>query len=448
MSDGLTRREASRIIATIPFAAPAIVQAAPEQVVFGLIGAGAWGQYLLSHANRIAGGRCAAVCDPDETALRKAAGTSRDKPQTYTDYRQVLARKDIQAVLIATPPYTHFPITRDALLAAKHVECEPPLAFKFEEIGLLREAASHADRIVQVGLQRRYSRFYQTARQMAAKGFLGDITNIQAQWHFASDRTLDASRPRKSNWRYYREFSGGLTAELGSHQLDVASWIFADRPEFVTGVGALDWKKDGRDVYDNVALIVRYPEGRQMTWSAISTNKHLPLLGATRSEAGEVIIGTEGAIEITLGDEEQSPIGLWFYEPSRVKVSSAAAAKEIARVAGASSTSTPEGRSRGLPILLDRDQITGDESFVQREMKYARRWLYSRGIMVPEEERHPVTAELESFFECCREGKRPKADLEVGLGNSATVLLANQALDEGRRVQFSELDRRNARDNG
>lgn len=442
MSDGVTRRDASKTIAAAPLALPALVRAAArEPVVFGLVGAGAWGQYLLTHANRIAGGgRCAAICDPDETNLRQAVGASRDKPQSYRDYRQLLDRKDIQAVLVATPHHLHFPITRDALLAGKHVQCEPPLACKLEEIGLLRKTAAQTDRIVQVGLQRRYSRFYQTARQMAAKGFLGDVTNIQAQWHRTPGRTLDSTRPRESNWRYYREFSGGLTAEFGSHQLDVASWIFNDAPEFITGVGALDWRKDGRDVYDTVALIVRYPEGRQMTWSCLSTNNHLPLFGGTRSESGEVIIGTEGTIEITLGTEEQSPIGLWYYEPSRAKVSTAAAKAEIARVAGASVATTPDGRGLGLPILLDRDQINGDESFFQRELKYTRRWLYAKGIMVPEEDRHPVAAELDSFFDCCKEGKRPKADLEAGLRNAMTVLIANRAMDEGRRVQYSELE--------
>ena len=61
--------------------------------------------------------------------------------------------------------------------------------------------------------------------------------------------------------------------------------MFKDVPEFVTGVGGLDRKKDGRDVYDNVALTLRYPEGRQMTCSAISTNAHLSLFGGTYSAA-------------------------------------------------------------------------------------------------------------------------------------------------------------------
>ncbi|MCC7174978.1 MAG: Gfo/Idh/MocA family oxidoreductase [Bryobacterales bacterium] len=440
MSDGVTRRDAAQLAAAATLAAPALVRAAPEQVSFGLIGAGAWGQRLLEHANRTAAGRCAAVCDSDETNLRKAASISRDKPRPCRDYRELLARQDIQAVLVATPHHTHFPITRDALLASKHVQCEPPLVFKLEETALLRDVADKVDRVVQVGLTRRFSRFYQTARLMAVKGFLGDVTNVQAQWHRAAGPALDPNRPRERNWRFFREFSGGLAAELGAHQFDIASWVFNDAPEFVTGAGSLDWKKDGRDVYDTASLIFRYPEGRQMTWSAISTNKHLAAFGGMRSEAAELILGTEGTIELSLGNDEQPALGLWYYEPSKTKVSTPEAAREIARLAGATVTSTPKGGPRGLPILLDRDQWTGEESFLEREMKYARRWLYAKGIMVPEEDRHPLTAELESFFECCREGKRSKAPLEAGLDNAAAVILANRAMDEGRRVLFSEVE--------
>jgi predicted dehydrogenase len=446
MSDGgVTRRDAARVIAAVPIAAAGMVgtaSASSDQVVFGLIGTGAWGQRLLVRANGVPGGRCAGVCDPDEASRRRAATLSKDKPEAFSDYRELLARKDIQAVLIATPHYTHFPITRDALLAGKHVQCEPPLVFRLEEAAQLRELASKVDLIVQTSLERRYSRVYQTARQMAVKGFLGDVTNIQTQWHRVHDKALDATRPRERNWQYFREFSGGLAAELGSHQIDLASWVFNDQPEMVTGVGALDWRKDGRDVYDNEALIFRYSEGRQMTWSAISTSRHLPLLGGQRHEAGEVIIGTEGTIEIALGNEQEdrSAAALWFYEPARAKISTAEAAKEIARVSGATMATSPDGRSaRGLPILLAEDQITGDESFVQRELKYMRRWLYAKGIMVPEEDKDAVTAELESFFECCREGKRPKAGLEAGLDSAVAVILANRAMDEGRRVAFSEV---------
>jgi len=72
-----------------------------------------------------------------------------------------------------------------------------------------------------------------------------------------------------------------LTAELGSHQIDVADWMFGERPEFVVGVGGLDYVHDGRDIYDNIQLIYKYPHGQKLMYSAIGTNQHLSLFGGT-----------------------------------------------------------------------------------------------------------------------------------------------------------------------
>jgi predicted dehydrogenase len=238
-------------------------------------------------------------------------------------------------------------------------------------------------------------------------------------------------------WRLFKEFSGGLTAELGSHQIDVADWIFGSSPEFVTGVGGLEFIKDGRTVYDNIQLIFRYPKGQKMMYQSISTNKHLAYFGGARTEFGECIMGTEGTIEITVGTDNEPGIGLWYYEPGPPKPT-AAGEKEKPVVASATLTSTAAGK-RGLPILLSKDMVTGNESFLERELKFARLWLYQKGVMLPEE-RNPVDVQLEQFFECCKNGKKPVADLEIGLHDSIMVMLANKAMDEGRRVYFSEIE--------
>ena len=73
-------------------------------------------------------------------------------------------------------------------------------------------------------------------------------------------------------------------------------------------------------------------------------------------------------------------------------------------------------------------------------MKFARRWLYNKGILVPEEIRDPVGVELEDFLLCVRDGKKPKADLEVGLNDSISVLLSNLAMDQERKVKWSEIE--------
>jgi predicted dehydrogenase len=187
----LTRRDllktTSAIAATAAaarVAAPSIqkVKAANNQATYGLIGTGARGQYLLNHLSKIDAGRCLAVCDIFEPNLKKGASVIGTNPKMYADYRELLARQDIDAVIIATPLFEHFRITRDALLAGKHVFCEKSLVFKAEEVHQLRKLASERPKqILQVGLQRRYSQFYQTAKQAIEKGMIGQVTHINAQ---------------------------------------------------------------------------------------------------------------------------------------------------------------------------------------------------------------------------------------------------------------------------
>jgi predicted dehydrogenase len=291
-------------------------------------------------------------------------------------------------------------------------------------------------------LQRRYSQYYQLLKEMVDKGVLGNVTHVHAQWHRNPGWTLkpdpNPQQQRLNNWRLYREYSGGLTAELASHQIDVADWMFGSGPEYVMGVGSLDLRKDGRDIFDNIQLIYKYPKNQKLTYSAISTNAHLPYFNASRSEMGECIMGTEGAVEITVGDDKALPTAIWFREPQQPRVTKAGEVKENWK---AGATMVAGSVAKGLPIVVEREQITGNESFFDREMKFARRWLYTKGVMVPEEARNPVDTELESFFNNCRDGKRPLADLEVGLADSTAVILSNLAMDEERRVNFAEIEK-------
>ena len=432
------------------FSVPAIqkVSAATDQVGYGLIGAGARGSYLLRHMTALGNARCVAVCDIYEPSLESGAKTAGTNPRQYKTHQELLADKNVEAVVITTPLFAHFPVTRDALLAGKHVFCEKSVVFKPEEIHALRALANERSKqILQVGLQRRYSKFYQAAKQMVAKGLLGSVTHMQAQWHrnsFTNDtwnKPIQKGRTdRDTNWRKYRDLSGGLTAELASHQVDIAGWMFGAAPEFVVGVGGLNYIHDGRDIFDNIQLIFQYPKGQKCMYSAITTNKHLALFGGVRTEFGECILGTEGTIEITVGSDDPPAIGLWYFEPKPAKPTPASQTQKEETIAGASMASTGRG-GRGFPILLDRDQMRGNESFLEREMKFARRWLYSKGVMLPEEDRNPVDVEMESFFDACRTGRRPLSDLEVGLADSTMVALSNLAMEEGRRVNFTEIDK-------
>ncbi|MCC7174534.1 MAG: Gfo/Idh/MocA family oxidoreductase [Bryobacterales bacterium] len=445
------------------FAAPAIHKArgANNLVGYAVIGTGARGSYLLRHLHDpkagINNGRCVALCDTYKPNLDngvKTVQTAGGKtPKAYKTHQELLNDKEVEAVIICTPLYQHFPVTRDSLLAGKHVFCEKSLVFLPYEVHAVRALANERPKqVLQVGLQRRYSPYYQATKEMVAKGLIGNVTHVFGQWHrntFANDpwnKPVPKDRTdREHNWRKYRDLSGGLAAELGSHQVDVADWMFGATPEFVTGVGELNFIKDGRNIFDNIALIYKYPKGQKCIYTSLTTNKHLSLFQGTRTEFGETILGTEGSIEITLGTDDPTAIALWYNEPKPATPEPATAAKEET-VAGATMASVGKG-GRGFPVLLAKDQMRGNESFLEKELKFARRWLYAKGIMLPEEDRNPVDIELESFFDICRTGKKPLADLEIGLADSTMVILSNLAMDEGRRVYFNEMEKM-GRENG
>jgi predicted dehydrogenase len=370
--------------------------------------------------------------------MNKAAELVPQKPAMHKDYRELLGRKDVDAVLIAVPLFAHFPVTKDALDAGKHVFCEKSLVFKPEEVHQLRALAnSKPKQILQTGLQRRYSKYYQMVKQMVDKGVLGTVTHIHAQWHRNPGWVMKPGGEMK-NWRLFRKYSGGLTAELASHQIDVADMMFGSHPEYVLGVGELLNWKDGRDIFDEIQLIYRYPKGQKLVYSAITTSQHLPLFNASRTEFGELIMGTGGAVHITVGTDNEPATAIWYPEKD-TKLVKATTGKKENTVAGA--TMITGKASAGLPVLLEGEAVDmKNDSFIQREMKFARLWLYKKGVLVPEEPVNPVDTELEGFFNSVRTGTRPRADLEVGLMDSTTVMLSNLAMDEQRKVYFSEID--------
>lgn len=446
----VSRRDAVKLGAGIAGAAaaigaPAIVHAATDQVKFGIIGVGGRGQYLLHHLSKVDNGRCVAICDVNEENAKKGVELAGSSPKTYSDYRSLLGDKDVDAVIIAVHLSAHYPITKDALLSGKHTFCEKSLVFRPEEVhGLRALSNSRPKQVLQVGLQRRYSKFYQMAKQIVDKGLIGDVTHIHAQWHRNPGWVMkgDASKvgKYKANWRMYREYSGGLAAEIASHQTDVADYIFGSSPEFVMGLGGLDYYHDGRDVYDNIQLIYQYSKGRKMTYSAITTNSHLPMLNSTRPEMAECIMGTQGTIEITVGNGESTlPTALWYREPKVAKVVPATGSTPKT---AAGATYVSGGPQKGFPLVMALEGIPKPtDPFFEREARFAKLWLANKGVLTSDEDRNPVETELESFFNDVKHNGHPIADMEVGLSDAIAVMMSNVAMDENRRVYFSEIDK-------
>ena len=399
--------------------APAIIaDPGPSDAVrYGMIGTGTEGCTLLKFLTTIPEGRCLATCDIYPPNLKKGVETIGNNPHTYEDYRLLLDRKDIDAVMICTPLHLHAQMTIDALNAGKHVFVEKSMFFKEEEEKPIRAAAAaHAKQVLQVGLQRRSSVLYNVAMEMIRKGALGKITFVRAHWHRNSDWRRPVPEPkyeRLINWRMYREYSGGLMAELASHQIDVANWAVGAEPVSVIGTGGIDYWKDGRETCDNVQAIFEYPGGQKLVFTSILSNGHYGFQ--------EQIMGDQGTLEITVGK------GLYYRE--KVAKTSTDGEKE-AWWAGA--TVGEEAAQKGIPIFPET--VGRDEGFVDRELRHAKRWLASMGIYEYEEPHDPWWSEMKDLFASIRENKPVAATLDIGVADALGVIYGNRAIDTGQKV--------------
>ena len=408
----------------MPALGPPAILATPspgEVVNFGFIGTGTQGCDLLRQLATIPAGRCVATCDIYPPNLKKGVEIIGTNPQTYEDYHRLLERKDLDAVMIATPLYLHSPMVIDALSAGKHVYVEKSMFFKEEEAGLIHQvAAAHSKQVLQTGLQRRSSVLYRVAMEMVRKGALGKVMFVRAQWHRNSDwrrPVPDPNYERLLNWRMYREYSGGLMAELASHQIDVANWAFGAEPVSVMGTGGINYWKDGREVNDNVEVIFEYPEGRKMVFTSILYNAHFGF--------NEQIMGDGGTLIITVGE------GMYYREEAAK--STQGAAKEDW---WAGATVTKEAEQKGIPIFPEK--TNGEQGFLDRELRYAKRWLASLGIYEYEEPHDPLWSEMTNFFTSIREGKPAVVPLEIGTADALAVIYGNRAVDTGQRVFWPE----------
>lgn len=248
---------------------------ANDMINIGVIGTGARGNGMIPYMDQIKGLNVAACCDVLPFRLKEGLSKTISNPKGYSDYRKLLDNKDIDAVFISTPLNTHDDIAIQALDAGKHVYCEKTLAKGFSEIDSLVKKVESSSKIFQVGHQYHSSRLYSHVVDMIRAGKIGKITSFQCQFNRNSNwrRPMpDPSYERAINWRMYREYSSGLTAELSSHQIDLVQWILGETPSKIMGTGGVDYWKDGRETYDNIHLIYEYPSGVKATFRCLTSN--------------------------------------------------------------------------------------------------------------------------------------------------------------------------------
>jgi predicted dehydrogenase len=258
--------------------------------------------------------KVAALCDIYEPHLRRALDIVGQPVPTYDDYRRVLDDKNIHAVIVATPPHTHKQIVLDALQAGKHVWCEPPLALNLEDAKAIAKAATQANTVFQVGLQKRYNPTYSHSVKFMRTGVLGKPTLVHAQWHRKTSWRLpvrDQVLERQVNWKLYRETSGGLLTEVALHQFDVARWFLGALPISVTAWGSTILWQDGREVPDTVQCVLEFPNGVRMTYHATLTNSFQATYEFFSGEFGTIYLS--GAIGVLFKEADAPSLGWEVY---------------------------------------------------------------------------------------------------------------------------------------
>jgi predicted dehydrogenase len=267
-----------------------------EAVQLGIIGMGDRGGGLAKLLRDWPQLKITACCDALPSRLEEAAGKIGKGCKAYAHYQDLLADRAVDAVLIATPLSTHYELATAALAAGKHVYCEKTMTYQIEEALQLAAQAKASGKVFQVGHQYRYLPLYPQVAEIIRSGHIGTVTNVYVQWNRNSDWRRPVPSPeyeRLINWRLYREYSGGLTAELHSHQIDFINWVFDSAPLHAIGFGGIDYWKDGRETFDNVNTILEYPSGMKVNLIALTANAHEGYVFRFKGSNGTIELGID-----------------------------------------------------------------------------------------------------------------------------------------------------------
>lgn len=300
---------------------------ANDTITIALIGCRGVGWANLRSHIKLPGVECIALCDVDQNILENRANELQEitgeAPDTYGDFRKLLERKDLDAVIIATPDHWHALPMIYACQAGIDVYVEKPLALTVDECLAMEKAAKNNNTIVQVGLQQRSAPHWQQAIEFVQSGKLGDIRKVRAwSWVDWKDRLPKASntsvpegvdydmwlgpapeRPFNSNhfhftWRWFWEYGGGLMTDWGVHMLDIVMLAMqVDAPNAVTaGGGKYSFPTDARKTPDTLDATYEYDDFL-MSWEHTIG----PSRGPFDQQHGVAFYGKNGALVASRG---------------------------------------------------------------------------------------------------------------------------------------------------
>jgi predicted dehydrogenase len=294
-----------------------------DRIQIALIGAGMMGTENATTALKVPGIELVAVCDLYTGRLDKARSTWGPGLFTTRDYREVLARPDVDAVIVATPDHWHRQISVEALEAKKAVYCEKPMVQTLGEGEAVIAAQRKTGGVFQVGSQGLSSVGNEKARELLAAGAIGRLNYAEGFWarnsptgawqyavpQDASPETVDwdrflGSAPRRPfdpirffRWRNYRDYGTGVTGDLFVHLFSSLHFITNSLgPTSIMATGGLRHWKDGRDAADVMLGMFDYPE--TPAHPAFNLSLRVNFADGTSGSTYLRLVGAEGSLDV------------------------------------------------------------------------------------------------------------------------------------------------------
>jgi predicted dehydrogenase len=403
------------------------VQGANSRIRVALIGAGNRGNSVMQSWLKHDDSSFAAICDVAKDRLDNTAsklGSAGHKVDSYEDYRRILERKDIDAVLIATPDHWHSPMTIEACAAGKDVYCEKPVSNRIEPAVQMLDAARKYNRVVQIGLQQRSWPYFQEAAKLVLEGAIGGSNHVvmappggpgamqpvpqptdpppTLNWEmFQGPAARKQFVQQRLNWRGWYDYGGGNISDWGVHLVDVMHWYLKmdeKTPQVVSAVAQyVRIPRDTERVPDTYVVTMQYD-------NLVATLSNAALFGpANEAWWGNYFHGDRGLLLINREGYEVRP-----------------------RMSAAGGGRGAAGAPPVPPAPLTQSVKVGFGGGTPNSVD-------------------PTAAHVRNFLDCVRSRQRPVADIAIGFNSTLPTLLAIESIRAGGKAMTWDAAARRAR---
>ena len=379
-----------------------------DRVRVGFIGVGSRGRTLLLNIQSIQDQMnvdIVAVCDNWPEHKERAVALTDGKAEGFLDYREMLEKVPMDAVIIATPLHEHAQMTIDSLNMGIHVFVEKAMARTLEDTKAMYDAYLNSGKVMLIGHQRLFSPVYLKAMDMINNGALGQITKLRGWWTRNTEWLFydvpggrGSALDRQRNWRLYWDSSAGQITELGSHHFQIANWVLDAEPLSVMGSGSLNYHKDGREIFDNYSLVFKYPGGIHFSYDLLDSNRH--------NGVGFQVLGNKSTMQLEANK-------MYLENPPRPP----AIRTMIHNIESSIFDTIPIGGATWVPA---------------EPVKYGGEYIS------PDYELNDTQLFLEGFIEFVRQGNAPRKLTDEGYNASTWSLLADQASRTGEVLTLPE----------